>query len=261
MKIKKYTVMLSLLAGIIIIASAGTSSASPAISIDPIVTSANQGDGFTIDITVDPAGSEIAGVELKLAFDPAVVRLDTIDIGSFLGANPIEWLNSVDNSAGNVQLSYTIKQGTPAVTGQGTFATLNFHIIENAQAGTSDLDMAFVKLVDDSATKIPDVTANGGTIEITEDGISPVSSGTGDQSSSQTQETNGDDGDVGHQDVNAEKTDNQPAKTEVLETVTADLPEQTADTETGAESTPAASGFQGILVLFAALYVRRLGLL
>ncbi len=145
--------------------SGGGSMGTPSISIISPATTANQGGTFSVNVTVDPAGISVNGVQMNLKFDPTVVQLNSVVIGNFLGNNPIQFNNNIDNTNGNLVLAYTVAGGNPAVTTSGTYATLNFKVNSNAPAGTSTLDLTMAKLSNASGN-IPGVMANDGTVTV-----------------------------------------------------------------------------------------------
>ncbi len=162
-----------LILSMLVVISIGTVQASPSISIIPASTAdLNKGDTFSVDVNVDPTGTSINGVEINLKFDPAVVQLDSVVIKSFLGSNPLEFVNEIDNTNGTLELAHTVKGGNPAVTAPGTYATLNFKVKGDAPAGTSTLDMTKAKL-SNAAGNIPGVTPNDGTITVKSNGGGP----------------------------------------------------------------------------------------
>jgi len=132
---------ISLILSIIALADVGMASASPTISIVPAsITGLNQGDTFSVDVTVDPEGQPVRVVEISLKFDPAVVQVDgsnsiscnigirkrSSEPGDFWGYNrPLELLNVINNTNGTLHLAHVVgRSRTPEITTSGTYAIL-----------------------------------------------------------------------------------------------------------------------------------------
>jgi hypothetical protein len=184
------TLSIFLILGIIALADVRMASASPTISIVPAsITGLNQGDTFSVDVTVDPEGQPVRVVEISLKFDPAVVQVDgsnsiscnigirkcSSDPGDFWGYNrPLELLNVINNTNGTLHLAHVVgRSRTPEITTPGTYATLYFKINSNAPAGRSTLDLTTAKLASGNGY-LPIVIANNGTITIVNTSSSAV---------------------------------------------------------------------------------------
>ncbi len=151
----------------------GTAAAA-VVSVVPSTQNVAPSSTFNVDVAIDPAGNLVKGVEINLKFDPAVVQIDSVIIGNFLGSSPQEFLNLVDNTSGTVHLAYTVNPTYPAVSSPGTYATLNFKVKSNAPNGASPLHLTAAKLANDTGADIPGVAANDGTVT-----VNPVTSGSG----------------------------------------------------------------------------------
>jgi hypothetical protein len=136
------------------------------VSIDPVSSSVNQSDTFSVNVVVDPAGQAVMGAQIKLNFDKSVVNLNSAVIGPFLGSSPVQFANKIDNANGTLELSYTIAGGNSANSTKGTFATLTFMVKSDAPNGTSNLDLTIAKLSNATADPIAGVTMNDGTITV-----------------------------------------------------------------------------------------------
>jgi len=141
--------------------------AGSSVSVSPQTITASPGDIITIDIIVDPAGSEIYGAEYTLHFDKNLLKVIDQSKGTFLshdGAEIIEVSNSFNNGIGRIEYGET-RMGDPAVIGgvtdPGVLASIRFEAIGS---GTCDLRLE-VMLADSSAQQI-DAVVNGGTCSI-----------------------------------------------------------------------------------------------
>jgi len=138
----------------------------PSVSISPASTTVDKGEDFSILININPDGNQVKGVDIKLKFAPGSLQLNNADIGGFLGSNPLEVINDIDNTNGEVELAYAVKSGNPSATTAGTFATLEFTVKGNAPNGTSNLNLDMAVLSDQDGTTITGVAKNGGTVTV-----------------------------------------------------------------------------------------------
>ena len=141
--------------------------AGSSVSVSPQTITALPGDIITIDLIVDPAGSEIYGAEYTLYFDKNLLEVIDQSKGTFLshdGAEIIGVSNSFNNDLGRVEYGET-RMGDPAVIGgvtdSGVLASISFEAIGS---GTCDLKLEAM-LADSSAQQI-DAVVNGGMCSI-----------------------------------------------------------------------------------------------
>jgi len=140
--------------------------AAPSVSISPATTTVDKGETFSVLININPDSNPVRGVDIILKFAPGSLQLNNVDIGGFLGSSPLEAINDVDNTNGELELAYAVKSNNPAVTAAGTFATLNFTVKGNAPNGTSNLHLDAVVLSDPDGMTIPGVAKNDGTVTV-----------------------------------------------------------------------------------------------
>ena len=152
--------------------------AESSVSVSPQTITASHGDVFSIDIIVDPAGSEIYGAQYKLYFDKNMLKATLQNQGTFLshdGSDTIEVTNNIDNAIGRIDYGET-RVGDPETVGgaseKGVLASITFEVIGS---GTSELKLEAI-LADSSAQKI-DAVVNSGTCSV---------EGAGDASTSTT---------------------------------------------------------------------------
>jgi len=141
--------------------------AAPVVSVKPSYLQVLQGQNFTVNITVDPAGAEVMGAQYTLYFNNSLNATNQ-EKGEFLsqdGASTNVFVNEINNT-----LCYT-KYGEArigvdyGVTSPGTLAIITFRAIE---PGICLLNLSNVKLSDPYAQPITGVLINNGTIEIIE---------------------------------------------------------------------------------------------
>ena len=149
-------------------ASAHTASAAPVVSVEPAFIEVSEGESFTVDIMIDPSGSEeIFGAQFKLYFDNTLLNgVDKCEKGTFLshdGVNTNVFANKINNTIGMVEYGETRMGIDYGVNTSGILATITFNA---TGAGACGLTLDNVKLSDPGAQEIPGVLVNDGTCEI-----------------------------------------------------------------------------------------------
>lgn len=81
---------------------------------------------FTLDVMIDPGTNQVNGVGLRVTFDPAKFRLNSV---SNAGGALSEALpgSAVDNNAGTASADFAIAPGGTPVTTASKIATLSLH--------------------------------------------------------------------------------------------------------------------------------------
>ncbi len=132
------------------------------VSISPQTMTVSQGDTFTLDVVVDPAGNEVYRAECTLHFDTAMLKANDQSGGTFLssdGAETVEMLNGINNAVGKIEYGETIKGGVGGATESGVLTSINF---EALGPGTCDLTLE-ASLYDSGTHPIGAVVVNSGT--------------------------------------------------------------------------------------------------
>jgi len=96
----------------------------------------SQGDSQTVTIALDTQGNEVAGVDIDLTFNPAVLQITNTN---WAGLFPNQQGLTFNNSAGTLSVSGVVNQGSP-YNGQGTILTITFQALA---IGTSNIDFAW----------------------------------------------------------------------------------------------------------------------
>lgn len=104
------------------------------IYIDPASYSANIGDSFNVDVTINPGTNQVSAVELHITFDHTVLNLDSVTASSAFST--VLQAAAIDNSAGTASVILGVPLSGPNVTTTSDVATLTFHGIA---AGTNSL--------------------------------------------------------------------------------------------------------------------------
>jgi len=121
----------------------------PIVSVSPSSMKVSQGQIFTVNITVDPKGNEIYGVQYDLYFDNGILKAISQTQGTFLsqdGAETYVFVNETDNTVGIVKYGegrIGVKNG---VISPGILSTISFEVV--GTSGKSDLKLSNVKLSD-----------------------------------------------------------------------------------------------------------------
>ena len=143
-----------------------------------------------MNITVDPDGTEISGVDYTLRFDNDVLNVLNQNKGPFLGGN--EMSNDIGNPNGS--LDYGEWKMGGSVTDPGVLTTIEFEAIST---GISELHFEQVILSDTVGNRISGVRTNDGTCDIESVGQTPTATPT---------QTSGDGGDNGGQSASPTQT-------------------------------------------------------
>ncbi|HIE31983.1 MAG TPA: hypothetical protein EYP67_06345 [Methanosarcinales archaeon] len=142
--------------------------------VEPEHIEVSQGDVFTVDITVDPAGSEIMGAQYILYFDDTLLNVTEQTKRTFLscdGASTNVYTNKINNTLGKIEYSETRTAVDYGVTDQGVLATVTVKAVE---PGTCSLDLRDVRLSDPGAHYITDLLVDDGMCDIDVIGSAPA---------------------------------------------------------------------------------------
>ncbi len=133
------------------------------VSLSPQTMTVSQGDTFTLDIVVDPAGNEVYRAECILRFDNAMLEANDQSGGTFLS---VETLDGINNAVGKI--AYGAMRGDPEVVGSatesGVLTSINF---EALGPGTCGITLE-ASLYDSSIHPISAVVVNSGTCIVEE---------------------------------------------------------------------------------------------
>ena len=141
------------------------------IHVEPAYLEVSQGANFTVDITVDPEGSEIMGAEYKLYFNNTLLNAIDQTLGTFLshdGVSTMGIADKINNTLGKIEYGEFRTGVDYGVTTYGVLASITFQVI--GEQGICDLLLDDIILSDSGAQEIPGVTVSSGSVEII-DGI------------------------------------------------------------------------------------------
>jgi hypothetical protein len=143
--LKIIVIALMFLLGLTPLSIALAAPTSVGISVPPKV---HAGEQFTVDINVAPGGA-IAGVQFNLAFNPAVVTVNSVAEGNLLsqgGASTYFGSGTINNAAGTVNsVVGVITTPGQSVSSAGTFAVIT---MTAGPSGTSALTLSDVVVGD-----------------------------------------------------------------------------------------------------------------
>ncbi len=121
-----------------------TAFASATMYVDPRMSIEETGENFTMSIDVSIV-ADLYGWELKLVWNATILDAVGIREGAFLkGGGDTFFTYKVFNAGGYILIDCTLLGSTPGVTGNGTLATIEFHVEE---VGECTLDLNDTVLV------------------------------------------------------------------------------------------------------------------
>ena len=121
------------------------------------------GQEFSVDVTLDPQGRGISGVEMEVRFDPAVFQMLDVVPGQLLGEKSDELrgiipIVDIDDGAGTLRYADVRLEVTQPPTPSGILATMKLQVLESAPAGrTALLSITEVKIPDENIQEIHDI--------------------------------------------------------------------------------------------------------
>jgi hypothetical protein len=117
------------------------------VTVIPSTLLVTPGETFTINISIDPMGTAIAGAQLNIAYDQSLISVNSIEEGDiFKNAGVGTFFSSgiINNSAGTVTNIFNAITGNKSVTAGGTFITIN--ATATGSSGTSAIELSTVKI-------------------------------------------------------------------------------------------------------------------
>ena len=136
------------------------------VDISPSSRHVDYGDGFDIDVYVDPTVN-LAGAQFDMSFNPALIRAYSVTEGNLLkqgGCSTFFQMGTIDNNTGTIRgVACAITQPSCYVSSAGIIATIHFSAV--AAQGTSELKLSKVVLGNPEGYPIP-ITVNNGSVTI-----------------------------------------------------------------------------------------------
>lgn len=119
------------------------------LSLDPQTATKGVGEEFTVNINMDTAGKAVAGVDIKITFDAAMLEVKNIATGDFFSDE------AHNIGAGSFYIAGYFREQFATKTGSGTIATLT---LKGKSVGATPL--TFVCTAQTNDTNILDASAN-----------------------------------------------------------------------------------------------------
>jgi len=121
---------------------------------------------FDVNITVDPRGNPVYGIQYRLRYNTSVLRAETQTKGPLLGkiGETIIITNSIDHANGIISYAETRKGDIGGVTLPGILATVHFTAIQ--QGANTSLNLSNVIVVDVNASQIEPVELVNGSVYV-----------------------------------------------------------------------------------------------
>ena len=142
------------------------------LAIDPADTTVEIGEAFDLDITVDANILLLQGYEVKIAFDPDTVSVDTVTQGALLPSGGPTLFNWQLLGTDTVHITDAVLGPGLFVDGPGVLATIRFEAIG---LGSSAIHFAYSSLRDTTLQMpgIPHSTSDG-SVAVVEDQTAPL---------------------------------------------------------------------------------------
>lgn len=143
-----------------------------------VITSSNkivkQGQTFDLNISIDPEGTPIAGVQLNLAFNKSILKINKISEGNLFNKNGSTFFNSgvFNNLTGTAANIFNVVIESKSVTTPGTFIIIN--MTANGISGTSGISLSGVKISGPSGVVVPFSIISGNVTIVQSDTAPPV---------------------------------------------------------------------------------------
>ncbi len=139
----------------------------------------NVSESFFINITVNPQGGNITGMQTNLEFDETMIRVDNVSEGNLFNQNGAVTTFSpgtINNNTGLVQNIWTvITDAGKAVNQSGTFVTISATAISAGQSGLNftNLSISNVIIANPASQSVP-YNATNGSILVNETSINYI---------------------------------------------------------------------------------------
>ncbi len=132
------------------------------LTLDPAVVNVAVGDRFSIAIAVE-ARAAVSHLPSTLLFDAALLALESVEAGDFLGGAGAAQVLADSSSPGTIVLGASRLGREPGVAGRGTLAHLHFRALA---AGKCELRFSARRVLDPSLVELAGVETEIATIEV-----------------------------------------------------------------------------------------------
>ena len=153
----------------------GAAAAAPSASIDPVATiGLNPTDTFSVTVNVDSDTNDLRAAKVNLLYDSSALQVNSITEDGLLGGSILAAPGNGDDGVGTISFGIASTAGTYSPQ-SGAFITIMFEVKAAAAAGTYNLDLTNVELLDDANAAIMGVVVTDGTATV---GAAPTSNPT-----------------------------------------------------------------------------------
>lgn len=109
------------------------------LSLSPSSGTFNKGCGFSLQVLLNTGTAQTDGTDAIVIYDPARFSATSVTSGTIYPDYPG---NNIDEVGGKITISGLASITTP-FSGSGTLATINFKVLDSAQAGVSQIKFDF----------------------------------------------------------------------------------------------------------------------
>lgn len=138
------------------------------VRITPESQEVASGEPFTVDVYVEPS-APVAGMQLKMSFDPSLVRAEDIEEGDFLSSGGTTFFNDNENNIINNAGGWLENVWGLIIDGStstpGTFVRVHMKALENVE-GISMLVLGNVKVSGPGGENLPALVMTGEVIVV-----------------------------------------------------------------------------------------------
>lgn len=109
------------------------------LALSPSTGTFNKGCAFSLNITLDTGGTQTDGTDAIVFYDSSRLTANSINAGTIYADYPG---NNIDSASGKIMVS-GLASVTSSFSGQGTLATINFTVKEDAPTGVTQVKFDF----------------------------------------------------------------------------------------------------------------------
>ena len=133
------------------------------VFVSPKTQNAKAGSLIKASVEVAPGDWSVSGAEIRLTFDPQKLEATSVKPGAALGANPIQGLSKINNSAGTIILALARQGETTSPGAKGALANIEFRAKTGA-SGTARIELRGTGLSDENFQPVSGLILNGADI-------------------------------------------------------------------------------------------------
>ena len=133
-----------------------------ALALDPSMVSVRAGDTFTVAVEVD-ARVPVAHLPATLVFDAAVLAVERVEAGDFLGGDDAAEVAADTSTAGEIVLGASRRRAQPGVAGHGRLALVTFRALA---PGKTEVRFAAERAMGVDLAPIAGVDTRTATVEV-----------------------------------------------------------------------------------------------